>query len=564
MAGFTWIRLHLNPWANVSKFEDVSPTDRRQYILDSLEHSRRREWLWVVVVAGVGFLTDAYNIFSINLVMPMIGHIYYSNNIVPREYQVAINIATLGGSILGQLGFGIAGDWLGRRKAYGLELIITVAAALGSAMASNGMNGSMSLIGWLIFWRLIMGIGIGADYPLSAVLCSEMAPTRLRGRMLTAVFMCQPLGQLLATLVPLIAIYAAREHLPQTTAETCDADCLKTLDIIWRLVLGLGAVPAAASLWFRLTIIESPRYTIDIVRDDHQAAIDVNRYFYSGDHISTRSFDPSQHDHDDEIHVEGTNESIHPMSIMEPDEVSQPPQASWSDIVDYFWHQGNYRTLVATSLTWLSLDLAFYGLGMNDYTTLELIWSNNPNQTEPLYQSLLANAWQSLLIVSLGAIIGNILTMISINRLGRRMIQINGFFWLFVLFLVIGTSYRKLMDTQRSSVLVVLYILTQIFFNFGPNTTTYIIPAEVFPTRYRCTAHGISAAFGKLGAVISQCILGWITGSIKDNKTYLLVFSAFMLVGLVMTVYWIPHSRDKNGQTLTLEELARGRAAKSE
>lgn len=38
------------------------PTDRRQYILDSLEHSRRREWLWVVVVAGVGFLTDAYNV----------------------------------------------------------------------------------------------------------------------------------------------------------------------------------------------------------------------------------------------------------------------------------------------------------------------------------------------------------------------------------------------------------------------------------------------------------------------------------------------------------------------
>lgn len=74
--------------------------------------------------------------------------------------------------------------------------------------------------------------------------------------MLTAVFMCQPLGQLLATLVPLVAIYAAREHLPQTTAETCDAECLKTLDIIWRLVLGLGAVPAAASLWFRLTIIE--------------------------------------------------------------------------------------------------------------------------------------------------------------------------------------------------------------------------------------------------------------------------------------------------------------------
>ncbi|KAH0044564.1 MFS general substrate transporter, partial [Aureobasidium melanogenum] len=355
--------------------------------------------------------------------MPMIGHIYYPNSeriyspnstpvrgVVPKQYAVAINIATLGGSILGQLGFGLAGDWLGRRKAYGLELMITVAAALGSAMASNGINGSMSLIAWLIFWRLIMGIGIGADYPLSAVLCSEMAPTRLRGRLLTAVFMCQPLGQLLATLVPLIAVYAARESIPHDS-EVCEGDCLKTLDIIWRLILGLGAVPAAASLWFRLTIIESPRYTVDIVRDDHQAAVDVNRYFYSGDHFSTRSRVSFQQDHEDEINTEEVHNPIFPLSVIDSEEVQQPPQASWSDIKDYFWHQGNYRTLVATSLTWLSLDLAFYGLGMNDYTTLETIWANNdgdpPDTPSPLYQSLLANAWQSLLIVSLGAIVGN-------------------------------------------------------------------------------------------------------------------------------------------------------------
>jgi PHS family inorganic phosphate transporter-like MFS transporter len=82
-----------------------------------------------------------------------------------------------------------------------------------------------------------------------------MAPTRLRGRMLAAVFMCQPLGQLLATLVPLIAVYAARGSLPNNTAD-CDYDCKQTLDVIWRLILGLGAIPAAASLWFRLTIIE--------------------------------------------------------------------------------------------------------------------------------------------------------------------------------------------------------------------------------------------------------------------------------------------------------------------
>lgn len=46
--------------------------------------------------------------------------------------------------------------------------------------------------------------------------------------------------------------------------------------------------------------------------------------------------------------------------------------------------------------------------------------------------------------------------------------------------------------------------MANFFQNFGPNTTTFIIPGEVFPTRYRSTAHGICAASGKLGAIIAQ------------------------------------------------------------
>lgn len=108
----------------------------------------------------------------------------------------------------------------------------------------------------------------------------------------------------------------------------------------------------------------SPRYTVDIVRDDHQAAVDVNRYFYSGDHFSTRSRVSFQQDREDEIHTEEAVNPIFPISDVDSEEVQQPPQASWADIKDYFWNQGNYRTLIATSLTWLSLDLAFYGLRM--------------------------------------------------------------------------------------------------------------------------------------------------------------------------------------------------------
>lgn len=68
-----------------------------------------------------------------------------------------------------------------------------------------------------------------------------------------------------------------------------------------------------------------------------------------------------------------------------------------------------------------------------------------------------------------------------------------------------GFGYDKLTHTHSSTkAFVFLYCLANFFQNFGPNTTTFIIPGEVFPTRYRSTAHGISAASGKLGAVVAQ------------------------------------------------------------
>jgi len=59
-------------------------------------------------------------------------------------------------------------------------------------------------------------------------------------------------------------------------------------------------------------------------------------------------------------------------------------------------------------------------------------------------------------------------------------------------------------STAGKNAFVFLYCLANFFQNFGPNTTTFVIPGEAFPTRYRSTGHGISAASGKLGAVISQ------------------------------------------------------------
>ena len=136
---------------------------------------------------------------------------------------------------------------------------------------------------------------------------------------------------------------------------------------------------------------------------------------------------------------------------------------------------------------------------MNNSTVLSAIgFANGPT----IYSSLQNTAIGNLILVCAGALPGYWLSVATIDTIGRKPIQIGGFFFLTVIFIIIGFTYNHL--GKKS--LLALYILAQFFFNFGPNTTTFIIPGECFPTRYRSTGHGVSAAAGKIGAIIAQLI----------------------------------------------------------
>ncbi|CAG8711722.1 32762_t:CDS:1, partial [Racocetra persica] len=97
------------------------------------------------------------------------------------------------------------------------------------------------------------------------------------------------------------------------------------------------------------------------------------------------------------------------------------------------------------------------------------------------------------------------------------------------------------------------------FFNFGPNTTTFVVPGEIFPTRYRSTGHGISAAAGKLGAIISQVgffklkDIGGAPGSNAFVDHLFKIFAAFMLTGLIATYFCIPETKGTSLEDLSNE-----------
>lgn len=127
-----------------------------------------------------------------------------------------------------------------------------------------------------------------------------------------------------------------------------------------------------------------------------------------------------------------------------------------------------------------------------------------------------------------------------------------GFTMLTIMFVILGFGYQAIIE--KSVVLfIVLFTITQIFFNFGPNTTTFVVPGECFPTRYRSTAHGISAASGKVGSIVAQVGFGLlkdIGGSNAWINHLLQLFAFFMLTG-IFSSFFINETMGKS-----LEELA--------
>ncbi|KAI0663769.1 phosphate transporter [Cubamyces menziesii] len=478
----------------------------------------------VCMVAGVGFFTDAYDIFAINIASTMLGYVYGKGQALSTNQDLGVKVATPVGTLVGQLLFGWLADVVGRKRMYGVELMLIIVATFGQALSGQGH--AVNIIGVLVVWRFIMGVGIGGDYPLSAVISSEFASTHLRGRLMTAVFANQGWGQFSAALVGFIVVSAYKTSLMHD-----DPAVLAHVDYMWRLLIGLGCVPGAIALYFRLTIPETPRFTMDVERNVKQAAQDVDNFLTTGSYY------------------------------VDPDAVIQrvhAPKASRRDFVAYFSKWENLRLLIGTSYSWFALDIAFYGLGLNNSIILTAIGFGSPDAslkgTAKVYQNLRNITVGNMVISVAGLIPGYWATFLLIDRWGRKPIQLMGFTMLTILFIIMGFAYDKLTATESArNAFTFLYCLTNFFQNFGPNTTTFIVPGEAFPTRYRSTAHGISAASGKLGAIVAQVGFGKMVNIGGKNhfvKHLLEIFAFFMLTGIFSTLL----IKETNQQSL--EELS--------
>ncbi|KAF2096073.1 MFS general substrate transporter [Rhizodiscina lignyota] len=501
------------------------------------------------LICGVGFMLDSYDLFIVNLASPIWAYEFFtkgdldSTTVVPAPtipflVRGAVNAAANIGNVAGQLSFGFLGDSFGRKFVYGKELIIAI---IGIIMIislpvnnSAGLQNGVSKMWWLFGWRFLLGVGIGGDYPMSAAIVAERSTLANRGRMLGWIFSNQGWGTLAASVITCILLPIFSSSLKNGH--------LGKIDGIWRLQVGLALVPCFALLYFRLTMPESKKF-LQSTELSGVAKAKLN--------ASDASFE--QH----ELKTHDGRPVDRRASIIEAAAQAQEPSkgAQMRAFIEYFSHPRHALTLFGCAFSWFLVDVAFYGVNLNQSVILADIGYATGKTP---YDYLLKNAEGNLIIAVAGYVPGYFLTIAFIELLGRKWIQIQGFLVTALMFGILAGASDSLNSASRFA----LIVIAQLFFNFGPNATTFIVPGEVFPSRVRGFAHGFCAAVGKLGAILSGIGFNW--WSQKDHVKYpgsiglsgvLWIFFAFELLGAVVTFFCVPETRGKDSDAIDYEEF---------
>lgn len=431
--------------------------------MDSAKLSRLHWKVWFL--SAMGICLDGFDLFIIAIALPFI--MLSFPHLSPSMTGMILAASPIG-CIFGATIFGRFTDKLGRKTVLLIDLLFFVVFAGMSAIAWDAES--------LIFFRFLLGIGIGADYPVSSTYITENMPKKLRGKMLVSGFGFQALGALagagLGTLI--VAFYPSPDA--------------------WRYMLGFAMVPAVIILLFRLTLPESPRWLI------HNGKIEQA----------------------EEIAAKMTGKKL---------KVAALEAAETSSFLNLFSPRYIKRTFL-TAMSWFIMDIGLYGIGLFAPILLAKLAITHAGVT---HLEKFTDAIHKSLFTDLFLIIGIIFAVFLVEKWGRIKLQAIGFFGMACgLFLIAATAIFPENSPYYSIVGLVGFCLFYMMVNIGPNPITYLLPAEVFPTHLRATGHGFAAASGKVGAALGALIIPVLMHN-SNLQTTMVVIGLACLVGFIIT-----------------------------
>jgi PHS family inorganic phosphate transporter-like MFS transporter len=549
-------------------------------------------------VASLGFLASSYSLFATGIIWPALAYVYPHDEDVRGANTnpgVAFDLVTLGGIIVGMLVFGHLADKFGRKRLYGLELIIIFIATIGIAFSSDGFMfpassnvpsqnvskdysyyRTMNVFDEVTTWRAVLGVGIGAgrhmqtaitcatpwltilfclsEYPMSAIIAAECLSTEWRGTIIAIVFSMQSLARLLAFGFANAFLEGQLKAMNLETSDTGYGMSL-VVDKVWRFVAGFGGIFAIVAIGLRLTMPESPRYIPGIERQLQQAM--------AAESVNAAAVAPNPAgaavDNQGGDHADGGQQQSD-----QTDTQTKWLVGAWR----YLKNRDHRRRVAFVCTIWFLLDVCFYGTGLDSPSTLNLLWLNTSfqlngtppdyaedpaNITQSIYWVLDNNGARALEVSSISAMAGSLLMIPLINYFTRKTLLIYTSSIISALFFItaalVGTKFAQ----GDSIASLVFFALAQFTFNIGPNTIIFVLAAELFPTVFRGTFYGLAAACGKAGAmIIRPCVQLATSRIIHDTNpnqrqkalplVIMLIVFGVLMMGIAVLAFLMPSS----------------------
>ncbi|MHB8311373.1 MFS transporter [Metallibacterium sp.] len=441
-----------------------------------------------------GTLITGLAVFMLGISMPLLVH-----DLALSPLQTGLVAAALfaGGVPGGALGGWLA-DRIGRKPVFLLDMGLLALAAVVSALTWNA---------WLLIAaQFAVGMGSGMDFPVSGSYVAECMPHRKRSRMLVATIACQALGLSLAALLAMVLLHLT----PSVEA--------------WHWFLGTEALVAVLFLLARLNMAESPRWLMGQGRN--REAVHMLARFVSVDQQQLESI------------ASRLGDAVH--------FVARVPRMKKSLGYAELFHPAYLRSTLLCTVPWFLMDIATYGVGL--FTALLLAGLHFDGAHLPLVQQVAALT-RGAGLIDLFWLVGFLLGLWAVARFGRIRMQLAGFAGMLAGMGVLWVSTLLVGSAGQHIVLVFSgFVVFNLFMNMGPNSTTFILPTELYPTQLRATGAGFAAAVSKLGATLGVLALPLIE-SAWGVPAVLALMALISLLGLLST--W---ALGMYGHGLTLEQ----------
>jgi sugar porter (SP) family MFS transporter len=398
------------------------------------------------------------------------------------------------GAAVGALSAGMLTDRYGRKVLLIIDAAIYAGGALLSAVTPDAAV--------LLIARTLIGLAIGADTAIATAYIAEYAPKGRRGSLAMLQQWMITVGILSAYVVALVILKVA-----PASAGT----------VGWRLILGLGAVPALVGLVLRTTMPESPRW---LMRQGHyDKAREALATF--GVKVSTQA-------------IESTARQLH------RDDVKQKRRRSGA------WTPGVKRALMVVCTFFF----------FQQVTGINVPLYYGPHLLGPIFQggnsSTVASTTAGVEVTSIMTAVNVAATYFAfrfIDRVGRRKLAIGGFLGMASFALVAAAGLGFLSGTARLALVMVGLDFFIASFAVGVGGTGWLLQGEVFPTAVRGTAASTGATVDWLANFALIEVFPVWNSSIGLDWV-LVCFAALCVMAVIFVVRYLPETKG-----LSVEEV---------